>query len=127
MRIGFCLLALLLAATPAAAQDEAARPAPAPRRATALFSPPPVELPGDSARALVAAAPSALLVARGGSRYRTRPYATIGAVAGGAVGLVYGLAHEDDDVFGLYPVLPAAIGVGIGLYAGFVVDMIRGR
>lgn len=127
MRIGFCLLALLLAAAPAAAQDAAANPPPAPRRAPALFAPQPVELPVDSARALVAASRSALLVARGGSRFTIGRYAAIGALAGGAVGLGYGLAHKDEDAFGLNPVLPAAIGAGIGFYAGFVVDMIRGR
>ncbi|HEX8209792.1 MAG TPA: hypothetical protein VF584_06355 [Longimicrobium sp.] len=127
MRIRFCLLALLLAAAPAAAQNGAADPPPAPRRAPAVFTPPPVELPGDSARALVAAGHSALLVARGGSRYSIGRYAGIGTLAGAAVGLGWGLAHEDEDAFGLNPVLPAAIGAGIGFFAGFVVDVVRGR
>lgn len=126
MRTRYCLLALLLAASPAAAQDGAADAPPAPRRAPALFSSP-AELPGDSARALVAAGHSALRVARGGSRFSVGRYAGIGALAGGAVGLGWGLAHEDDDAFGLYPVLPAAIGAGIGFFAGLVVDVVRGR
>jgi hypothetical protein len=127
LRIGFCLLALLLAAAPAAAQDASAGPPPAPRRAPALWAPPPVVLPGDSARTLVADGHSALVVTRGGSRFSIGRYAAIGALAGGVVGLGYGLAHEDEDAFGLNPVLPAVIGAGIGFYAGFVVDMIRGR
>lgn len=124
MRIGFFLLALLLAAAPAAAQDEAASPPSAPRRAPALFSSQPVELPGDSVRA--AASHPALLVARGGSLYRIGRYAAIGALVGGVVGLGYGLAHEDEDAFGMNPVLPAVIGAGIGFYAGWVVDIVRG-
>lgn len=127
MRIAFCFLALLLAAAPAAAQDEAAGTPPSPRRAPAHFSPPPVELPGDSARALVAASHSALRVAQGGNRYRIGRYAAIGALAGAAVGLGWGLAHEDDDIFGLIPLLPTITAAGIGFYAGFVVDMVRGR
>ena len=124
MRIRFCLLALLLAAAPAAAQDEVAGPPPAPRRAPALFSPPPVELPGDSVRA--AASHPALLVAQGGSLYRIGRYAAIGALAGGVVGFGYGLTHEDEDAFGMNPLLPAVIGAGMGFYAGWAVDIVRG-
>lgn len=127
MRIGFCLLALLLAASPAVSQDEAAGPPSAPRRAPSLFAPAPVALPGDSVRSLVAASHSAMRGARGGSPYSIGRYAAIGGLAGAAVGLGYGLAHEDDDAFGLNPVLPTAIGAGIGFLAGFVVDVVRGR
>jgi hypothetical protein len=123
LRIALRLLALLLAAAPATAQDEAA----APRRAPALFSPPPVDLPGGSARALAATSHPAPRVARGGYGYRIGRYAAIGGLAGAAVGLGWGVAHEDEDAFGLYPVLPTAIGAGIGFFAGLVLDVVKGR
>lgn len=51
-------------------------------------------------------------------------YAAWGAVAGGAIGLAYGLT-EDDDALGLSPVLEMGIGAGAGFFLGLAVDVVR--
>ena len=53
-------------------------------------------------------------------------HVTVGMVAGGAAGLVWGLTQTgDENVFGLSPVIETAIGVGVGFYAGSAVYLVR--
>ena len=57
--------------------------------------------------------------------YRVGRYAMVGAVAGGVVGLGYGLAYGDNSVVALSPAIETVIGLGAGLIVGAVVDLVR--
>ena len=56
---------------------------------------------------------------------RWRWYSTWGVAIGGAFGLAYGLATDDDSAFlDLSPVIEMAIGAGIGFFAGTAVYLV---
>ena len=56
---------------------------------------------------------------------RWRWYSTWGVAIGGAVGLAYGLATDDDSAFlDLSPVIEMVIGAGIGFFAGTAVYLV---
>lgn len=105
MRISLLLLALTLAASPAAAQAAAPRhAAPLPQRLRPPASAPvPVPAQHD---------------------FRLR-HAWWGLGIGAAAGLAWGLSNEDQDVFGLSPVLETTIGAGVGFLVGGAVDVVR--